>query len=61
MTPSEAARVLGVSADAVRAMSDTGRLATLRTSSGIRLFYERDVRRLAETRAREGGASKKSK
>jgi excisionase family DNA binding protein len=52
MTPSEAARVLGVSADTVRAMSDDGRLPTMRTSGGIRLFYERDVQKLAEARSR---------
>ncbi len=52
MTPSEAARLLGLSADSVRAMSDGGRLPTLRTVSGRRLFRRADVERLVAERAR---------
>lgn len=51
MTPSEAARVLGVSADSVRDFSDAGKLPTLRTVSGRRLFRRGDVERLASERA----------
>src|SRR5262245_5602425 len=52
MTPSEAARVLGLSADSVRALSDGGRLPTLKTVSGRRLFRRGDVEHLAAERAR---------
>jgi excisionase family DNA binding protein len=52
MTPSEAARVLGLSADSVRALSDGGRLPTLKTVSGRRLFRRGDVENLAAERAR---------
>jgi len=52
MTPSEAARLLGLSPDSVRAMSDGGRLPTLRTVSGRRLFRRADVEHLVAERAR---------
>ena len=51
MTPSDAARVLGLSADSVRVLSDSGRLPALRTISGRRLFRRGDVDRLAAERA----------
>ena len=51
MTPSDAARILGLSADSVRALSDAGRLPTLRTVSGRRLFRRGDVEKLASDRA----------
>jgi excisionase family DNA binding protein len=54
MTPSEAARVLGLSPDSVRSFADTGRLPTLRTVSGRRLFRRGDVEKLAEERAGDG-------
>ena len=50
MTPSEAARVLGLSADAVRAMSDRGALPRQRTSGGRRIFRRGDVERVATAR-----------
>lgn len=52
MTPTEAAHHLGLSADAVRAMADTGRLPVLRTATGRRLFRKRDIVALALRRAR---------
>ena len=58
MTPSDAAHVLAVSADTVRALSDNGRLPTLRTVGGRRLFRRGDVEQLAVTRAREGDERK---
>ena len=66
MTPSEAARVLGLSADAVRSLSDTGRLPTLKTVGGRRLFRRGDVEKLAAARARAeesaaGTAAKRSR
>ena len=51
MTPSDAARILGLSADSVRVLSDSGRLPAMRTVSGRRLFRRSDVDRLAAQRA----------
>jgi excisionase family DNA binding protein len=51
LTPSDAARVLGLSADSVRVLSDSGRLPAMRTISGRRLFRRMDVDRLALQRA----------
>lgn len=51
LTPSDAARVLGLSADSVRVLSDSGRLASMRTIGGRRLFRRGDVDRLAVERA----------
>ena len=51
LTPSDAARVLGLSADSVRVLSDNGRLPSMRTVSGRRLFRRSDVDRLAMARA----------
>ncbi len=59
MTPTEAAHILGLSADAVRSMSDSGRLPTLRTVSGRRLFRRGDVEELARARGQKGRGSKK--
>lgn len=53
LTPSDAARVLGLSADSVRVLSDTGRLPSMRTVSGRRLFRRSDVDRLALQRAQQ--------
>ena len=47
----EAARVLGKSAETVRLYERVGRLYAIRTSSGVRLFRKADVLRLAETMA----------
>jgi len=60
LTPSDAARVLGLSADSVRVLSDNGRLPSMRTVSGRRLFRRSDVDRLAVQRAQSltgGGAT----
>lgn len=61
MTPSDAARILGLSADSVRVLSDTGRLATQRTVSGRRLFRRGDVEKLASDRASDGKRSSRKK
>jgi excisionase family DNA binding protein len=53
LTPSDAARVLGLSPDSVRVLSDSGRLASMRTVSGRRLFRRGDVDRLAADRAQQ--------
>ena len=57
MTPSDAARILGLSADSVRVLGDTGRLPTLRTVIGRRLFKRGDVEHLAAERARATAAA----
>jgi len=51
LTPSDAARVLGLSADSVRVLSDNGRLPAMRTVGGRRLFRRADVDKLAIERA----------
>lgn len=53
LTPSEAAKLLGVSADTVRLYADAGKLSTLRTQSGRRFFRRVDVERLASDRAKK--------
>jgi excisionase family DNA binding protein len=58
LTPSDAARVLGLSADSVRVLSDSGRLPSMRTIGGRRLFRRGDVDRLAVERADHMGAAK---
>jgi|tagenome__1003787_1003787.scaffolds.fasta_scaffold18500351_2 excisionase family DNA binding protein len=57
LTPSDAARVLGLSADSVRVLSDNGRLPAMRTVSGRRLFRRGDVDRLALQRAQNGASN----
>lgn len=47
----EAAHVLGVSPDTVRAWERLGRLPALRTAGGVRLFNRLDVEQLARDRA----------
>jgi excisionase family DNA binding protein len=46
MTPTDAALVLGVSADSVRTYADTDKLPCLRTVTGRRLFKRSDVEAL---------------
>jgi excisionase family DNA binding protein len=58
LTPSDAARVLGLSADSVRVLSDSGRLASMRTIGGRRLFRRGDVDRLVLERASQLGAGR---
>jgi excisionase family DNA binding protein len=60
LTPSDAARVLGLSADSVRVLSDSGRLASMRTIGGRRLFRRGDVDRLVAERASQLGAARPS-
>jgi excisionase family DNA binding protein len=53
MTASEAAREIGCSVQTVREWADAGRLASVRTVSGWRIFDPADVRRVAAERRRE--------
>lgn len=52
MTPSDAARIVGISADMMRIHADKGHLPSLRTVGGRRLFRRVDVERFAASRAR---------
>lgn len=55
LSPSDAARILGVVPATVRAMALSGRLPPITmTESGIRLFRREDVERLASERAAQG-------
>jgi excisionase family DNA binding protein len=51
VTPSEAARALGVSRSGVLWLVDTCRLRAVRTDTGRRLISRRDVERLRQERA----------
>jgi DNA-binding transcriptional MerR regulator len=53
LTTSDAARMLGVSADSVRLWARAGKLRAEPTPSGIRVFDEAVVRRFGEARARK--------
>lgn len=50
LTPSHAARVLGVSTDTVRNMADSGKLPAMKTTNGRRFFRRADVDQLAVQR-----------
>ena len=56
-TVNDAARLLQLSPDSVRAFERAGKLPALRASNGTRLFKRRDIERLvAERAARKTGA-----
>jgi len=55
MTPADAAPILGISPSMVRVLERRGRLPALRTVSGTRLFWRRDVEALAAERLKPGG------
>ncbi|HEV2356376.1 MAG TPA: helix-turn-helix domain-containing protein [bacterium] len=50
MLPSEAARILGVSATYVRVLADRGDLPATRTEGGVRLLDRAAVEKLARDR-----------
>lgn len=50
MLTGEAARELGVSEQTVRNWADDGRLPSMTTSNGTRVFQRKDVLRLKEQR-----------
>ena len=51
LTPIEAGRLLGLSADMVRVLANRGQLPVLRTLNGRRLFRRPDVEALLRERA----------
>lgn len=50
LTPSDAGKILGVSAHRVRQFSNEGRIPCYRTVSGVRLFWKGDIEDFKETR-----------
>jgi len=50
LTCNDAAKVVKVSPDSIRLYEKTGKLAAIKTASGIRLFRKRDVERFARMR-----------
>ena len=50
LTPTETARVLGITSSGVRWLVDTRRLKAVRTPSGRRLIVARDLERLRRDR-----------
>jgi excisionase family DNA binding protein len=50
MTTGDVSRILDVSPDYVRQLDRSGKLASIRTARGIRLFNAQDVRRLVRER-----------
>lgn len=53
LTASEAARILACSSESVRRFERDGMLPALKTPRGTRIFFERDVIKLAKKRAEE--------
>lgn len=47
---SEAAQIIGVSSETIRAWEQSGRLPALKTGRSVRLFNRSDVERLARER-----------
>ena len=61
LTSGEAARLLGLTPDAVRAMERRGVLEALRTLNGRRIFRGEDVRRLVIEREKEPSGQRHDK
>jgi len=57
LSVSEAARVLGMSADWVRLQEKGGKLKAIKSAGGIRLFALEDVQKLAAERRESDGKS----
>jgi DNA-binding transcriptional MerR regulator len=58
LTASDAARILGLSRDMVRILSNKGLLPSLRAANGYHLFKRGDVEDLARKRAEDRAARK---
>jgi predicted site-specific integrase-resolvase len=58
LTASDAARILGLSRDMVRILSNKGVLPSQRAANGYHLFRRGDVEELARKRAEERAARK---
>jgi len=50
MTPADAAKVLGLSPEMITKLANQGRLESVRTVGGYRLFWATDVRKLRAQR-----------
>ena len=53
LSPADAAKILGLTPAAIVAMAARGALPAIRTAGGRRLFWRRDVERVAASRAEE--------
>ena len=60
LTTADAARVLDISPDGVRWLTRNGRLPAIRTRSGVRLYFNRDVELLRDARGRRGCRRKRA-
>ena len=58
LTASDAARILGLSRDMVRILSQKGRLPAQRAANGYYLFRRGDVENLARVRAERGATGR---
>jgi excisionase family DNA binding protein len=54
---SEAARIVGVSADSIRGAADAGRLRHFKIKGGQRLFYRKDVEKFKQARDKKIAAA----
>jgi len=57
LTSGDAARVAGVSVDSIRNWADNGRLPSIRTAGGVRLFTRQDLERVVQERNTPGEAA----
>lgn len=58
LTVSDAARILGLSRDMVRVLTQKGQLAARRAANGYHLYRRGDVEQLARDRAAQRSAAK---
>jgi hypothetical protein len=56
LTVGDAARILGKSPECIRGYERSGKLAAIKTQSGVRLFRRKDVERLAQQQTTERSA-----
>ena len=52
MTLTDAGKVLGVSRELVRKLTNAGRIPFVRTAGGVKLIWAKDARALADARAK---------
>jgi len=58
LTPSEAGKILDITADGVRSLERRGLLSSIKTASGWRLFLKGDIEKLREGRAKKTAQGK---
>ena len=52
MTLTDAGKVLGVSRELIRKLTNAGRIPFVRTAGGVKLIWAKDARALADARAK---------